>query len=83
MGHYPLLFQQTYSLWLRMNGTDTLMKHVKGVKHWRKIGKFYVNGQLRETFNPVGDPFVPKKPAKEVGVIDRYRDLKVAIVVFI
>jgi hypothetical protein len=55
-----------------MNGTDTLMKHVKGVKHWRKIGKFYVNGQLRETFNPVGDPFVPKKPAKEVGVIDQY-----------
>jgi len=49
-----------------MNGTDTLMKHVKGVKHWRKIGKFFVNGQLRETFNPVGDPFVPKKPAKEV-----------------
>jgi hypothetical protein len=49
-----------------MNGTDTLMKHVKGVKHWRKIGKFFVNNQLRETFNPVADPFIPKKPAKEV-----------------
>jgi hypothetical protein len=31
----------------------------------------------------VGDPFVPKKPAKEVGVIDRYWDLKVAFMVFI
>ena len=51
-----------------MNGTDTLMKHVKGVKHWRKIGKFFVNGQLRETFNPVADPFVPKKPAKEASI---------------
>ena len=45
---------------VKMNGTKTLAKHVWGMKHWRKIGKFFINGQLRETFNPVGEPFEPK-----------------------
>jgi len=45
---------------VKMNGTMTLVKHVRGMKHWRKIGKFFINGQLRETFNPVGEPFLPK-----------------------
>eukprot|EP00092_Neocalanus_flemingeri_P019769 GFUD01021409.1.p1 GENE.GFUD01021409.1~~GFUD01021409.1.p1 ORF type:complete len:816 (+),score=239.01 GFUD01021409.1:110-2557(+) len=44
---------------VKMNGTMTLVKHVGGMKHWRKIGKFFINGQLRETFNPVGESFVP------------------------
>ena len=48
-----------------MNGTDTLMNHVQGIKHWRKIGKIIINEQLRETFNPVADPYVPK-PAEQV-----------------
>ena len=48
-----------------MNGTDTLMNHVQGIKHWRKIGKIIINEQLRETFNPVADPYVPK-PADQV-----------------
>ncbi len=48
-----------------MNGTDTLMNHVQGIKHWRKIGKIFINEQLRETFNPVADPYVPK-PADQV-----------------
>merc|ERR1712130_449123 len=50
---------------VKMNGTMTLVKHVRGMKHWRKIGKFSVNGQLRETFNPVGEPFIPKAPVND------------------
>ena len=40
----------------RMNGTESLMTHVKNIKHWRKIGKFFINGQLVQTFNPTQDP---------------------------
>ena len=50
---------------VKMNGTMTLVKHVRGMKHWRKIGKFFINGQLRVTFNPVGEPFTPKAPLND------------------
>jgi len=54
-----------YRCMCRLNGLDMLIKHVKGVKHWRKIGKFFLKGQLVETFNPVKDPFVPD--GSEIG----------------
>ena len=52
----------------RMNGVETMVKHSKSIKHWRKMGKFFINGQLRETFNPVADPYIPKLEKEEVGV---------------
>ena len=53
----------------RMNGTETMLKHVKAIKHWRKLGKFFINNQLRETFNPVADPYIPKPKEEEVRVL--------------
>ena len=50
---------------IKMNGTETVLKHVKGIKHWRKIGKIFVNDQLFETFNPVLDPVAPKEGEEE------------------
>jgi len=56
-----------YRCMTKINGVDMLLKHVKGIKHWRKIGKFFLKGQLRETFNPVNDPFIPDRaePGRE------------------
>ena len=52
-----------------MNGTETMLKHVKAIKHWRKLGKFFINNQLRETFNPVADPYIPKPKEEEVDIV--------------
>ena len=50
----------------RMNGTESLLKHVKNIKHWRKVGKIFLNNHLLQTFNPTQDPVLPQK--KEVGI---------------
>jgi len=34
---------------------ESLLAHTKSLAHWRRLGKIFVNGQLRETFNPGGE----------------------------
>ena len=33
-----------------------LQAHCHSINHWRRLGKYFINGQLRETFNPKAEP---------------------------
>ena len=56
----------------KLRSLRELENHVRSVKYWRRIGKFFVNGQLRETFNPADEPFNPK-PVEQVGETEQER----------
>ena len=34
------------------SGGEQLLSHCRSLGHWRRLGKYFINGQLRETFNP-------------------------------
>ena len=34
------------------SGSEQLLSHCRSLGHWRRLGKYFINGQLRETFNP-------------------------------
>ena len=38
------------------SGVDNLLSHVRSINYWRRLGKFFLNGQLRETFHPMSEP---------------------------
>ena len=41
------------------SGVDNLISHCHSLKYWRRIGKIFINGQLRSSFCPAGDPGDP------------------------
>ena len=42
-----------------ITGLDNLLAHIQSLAYWRRLGKIFVNGQLRETFNPGGEASLP------------------------
>ena len=39
-----------------LTGIANLGSHIQTVSHWRRLGKLFINGQLRETFCPSSEP---------------------------
>ena len=48
-------------------GVDNLLAHVHSRAYWRRLGKIFVNGHLRETFNPGGEVSLPGTAGEETA----------------
>ena len=60
------------------SGVDNLIAHVHSINYWRRLGKFFLNGQLRETFNPRSEPSTQAEAVWQETEADRQLRLSCA-----
>ncbi len=60
------------------SGVHNLVSHVRSINYWRRLGKFFLNGQLRETFNPRSEPSTQAEAVWQETEADRQLRLSCA-----